>query len=128
MMQSLATLKLLAGGKLDSPLLGLMFLLDEWVIELLEDSMAPVGLGNSSRASLVFLSEQGVTESLMKMRFPPGQVARPWEDLFVETLGRPRIDPLFVSSVNAKLRMNASVYPQEKDNKGHTSGWGIGRF
>jgi hypothetical protein len=94
MMQSLATLKLLAGEKLDSPLLGLMFLLDQWVIEPLEHSMAPVGLGNSSLVSLVFLSEQGVTESLMKMRFPLGQVAQPWEDLFVETLGCPRVDPL----------------------------------
>jgi hypothetical protein len=78
MMQSLVTLKLLAGEKLDSPLLGLMFLLDQWVIEPLEDLMAPVGLGNSSLASLVFLSEQGVIESLMKMRFPLGQVAQPW--------------------------------------------------
>jgi hypothetical protein len=33
-----------------------------------------------------------------------------------------------VSSANAKLRMNASVHPQEKDSKGHTRGWSIGRF
>jgi hypothetical protein len=94
MMQSLVTLKLLAGEKLDSPLLGLMFPLDQWVTEPLEDLMAPVGSGNSSLASLVFLFEQGVIESLMKMRFPLGQVAQPWEDLLVETLGRPRVDPL----------------------------------
>jgi hypothetical protein len=94
MMQSLVTLKLLAGEKLDSPLLGLMFLLDQWVIEPLEDLMASVGLGNSSLASLVFLSEQGVIESLMKMRFPLGQVAQPWVDLLVETLRRPQVDPL----------------------------------
>jgi hypothetical protein len=93
MMQSLVTLKLLAGEKLGSPLLRLMFLLDQWVVEPLEDLMAP---GNSSLASLVFLSEQGVIESLMKMRFPLGQVAQPWEDLLVETLGRPRVDPLLV--------------------------------
>jgi hypothetical protein len=37
MMQSLVTLKLLAEEKLDSPLLGLMFLLGQWVIEPLED-------------------------------------------------------------------------------------------
>jgi hypothetical protein len=33
-----------------------------------------------------------------------------------------------VSSANAKLKVNASVHPQEKDSKGHTSGLGIGRF
>jgi hypothetical protein len=42
---------------------------------------------------LVFLSEQGVIESLMKMRFPLGHVAQPWVDLLVETLGRPQVDP-----------------------------------
>jgi hypothetical protein len=57
MMQSLVTLKLLAGEQLDSPLLGLMFPLDQRVIEPLEDLMARVGLGNSSLASLVFLFE-----------------------------------------------------------------------
>jgi hypothetical protein len=49
------------------------------VIEPLEDLMALVGFGNSSLASLVLLSEQGVIESLMKMR--------------LETLGRPQVDP-----------------------------------
>jgi hypothetical protein len=76
-----------------SPLLGLMSLLVQWVIELLEDLMALIGLGNSSLASLVLLLEQGVTESLMKMRFPLGQVAQPWVDLLVETLERPQVDP-----------------------------------
>jgi hypothetical protein len=94
MMQSLVTLKLLAEEEMGSPLLGLMFLLDQWVIEPLEDLMAPVGSGNSSLASLVFLFEQGVTESLMKMRFPLRQVAQPWVDSLVETLGRPQVDPL----------------------------------
>jgi hypothetical protein len=70
-----------------------MFLPGQWVIEPLEDLMAPVGWGNSSLASLVFLSEQGVIESLMKMRFPLGQVAQPWVDLLVETLGHPQVDP-----------------------------------
>jgi hypothetical protein len=59
--------------------------------------MALVGLGNSSLASLVLLSGQGVIESLMKMKFPLGQVAQPWVDLFVETLGRPQVVlPLFL--------------------------------
>jgi hypothetical protein len=89
LMQFLATQKLLAEEEMGSPLLGLMFLLDQWVIEPSEDLMTPVGWGNSSLASLVLLSEQGVTESLMKMRFPLGQVAQPWVDLLVETLGRP---------------------------------------
>jgi hypothetical protein len=94
MMQSLVSPKLLAGEKLDSPLLELMCLLDQWVIEPLGDSVAPVGLGDSSLVSLVFLSEQRVIESPMKMRFPLEQMAQPWEDLFVETLGRPQVGPL----------------------------------
>jgi hypothetical protein len=76
-----------------SPLLGLMSLHDQWVIGPLEGLMALVGLGNSSLASLVLLFEQGVIESLMKIRFPLGQVAQPWVDLLVETLGRPQVDP-----------------------------------
>jgi hypothetical protein len=89
LMQFLATQGLLAEEELESPLPGLMLLPGQWVIEPLEDLMAPVGLGNSSLVSLVFLSEQGVIESLMKMRFPLGQVAQPWMDSLVETLGRP---------------------------------------
>jgi hypothetical protein len=76
-----------------SPLLGLMSLHNQWVIGPLEDLMALVGLGSSSLASLVLLLEQGVTKSLMKMRFPLGQVVQPWVDLLVETLGRPQVDP-----------------------------------
>jgi hypothetical protein len=56
-MQFLATQELLAEQAMGSPLLGLMFLLDQWVIEPLEDLMALVGLGNSSLSSLVLLSE-----------------------------------------------------------------------
>jgi hypothetical protein len=93
LMQFLSTQELLAKEEMGSPFLGLMFLLDQWVIEPLEDLMALVGLGNSSMASLVLLSEQGVIESLMKRRFPLGQVAQPWVDLLVETLGCPQVDP-----------------------------------
>jgi hypothetical protein len=60
--------------------------------------MVLVELGNSSLESLVL--EQGVIESLMKMRFPLEQAARPWVDLFVETLGRPQVVlPLFLLQV-----------------------------
>jgi hypothetical protein len=93
LMQFLATHELLAEEEMGSPLLGLIFLPGQWVIEPLEDLMAPVGWGNSSLTSLVFLSEQGVIESLMKMRFPLGQVAQPWVDSLVETLGHPQVDP-----------------------------------
>jgi hypothetical protein len=55
--------------------------------------MAPVGWGNSSLASLVLLPEQGVIGSLMKMRYPHGQMVQLWVDLRVETLGRPQVDP-----------------------------------
>jgi hypothetical protein len=62
--------------------------------------MALVGLGNSSLESLVLLFKQGVIESLMKMRFPLGQVAQLWVDLFVEILGRPQVVlPLFLLQV-----------------------------
>jgi hypothetical protein len=72
LMQFLATQELLAEEEMGSPLLGLMFLLDQWVIEPLEDWTALVGLGNSSLVNLVFLSGQGVIESLMRIRFPLG--------------------------------------------------------
>jgi hypothetical protein len=59
--------------------------------------MALVGLGSSFLANLVLLLEQGVIGSLMKMRFPLGQVTQPWVDLLVETLGRPQVVlPLFL--------------------------------
>jgi hypothetical protein len=93
LMQFLATQELLAEEEMGSPLLGLMFLPGQWVIEPLEDLMAPVGWGNSSLANLVFLSEQGVIESLMKMRSPRGQMVQPWVDLLVETLGHPQVGP-----------------------------------
>jgi hypothetical protein len=58
------------------------------------------GLGNSSLESLLLLFEQGVIESLMKMRFPLGQVTQPGVDLFVEALGRPQVVlPLFLLQV-----------------------------
>jgi hypothetical protein len=63
------------------------------VIEPLEDLKALVGWENSSLARLVFLSEQGVIESLMKMRSLLGQMAQPWVDLHVEILGHPQVDP-----------------------------------
>jgi hypothetical protein len=91
-----------------------MFLLDQWVIEPLEDLMALVGLGNSSLASLVLLSGHGVIESLMKRRFPLEQVAQPWVDLLVETLGRPQVDPPLFFFCKCQIKINASVHPQEK--------------
>jgi hypothetical protein len=96
LMQFLATQELLAGEEMGSPLLRLMFLPGQWVIEPLEDLMAPVGWGNLPLERLVFLSEQGVIESLMKMRSLLGQVAQPWVDLLVEILGHPQdCPPLF---------------------------------
>jgi hypothetical protein len=63
------------------------------VTEPLEDLEDPVERGSSSLARLVFLSEQGVIESLMKMRFLLGPMAQPWVDLLVEILGHPQVDP-----------------------------------
>jgi hypothetical protein len=74
LMQFLATRELLAGEEMGSPLLRLMFLPGQWVIEPLEDLMTPVGWGNLPLERLVLLSEQGVTESLMKMRSLRGQM------------------------------------------------------
>jgi hypothetical protein len=96
LMRFLATQELLAGEEMGSPLLRLMFLPGQWVIEPLKDLMAPVGWGNLPLESLVFLSEQGVIESLMKMRSLLGQMVQPWVDLLVEILGHPQdCPPLF---------------------------------
>jgi hypothetical protein len=59
----------------------------------LEDLEELVEWGSSSLARLVFLSEQGVIESLTKMRFLLGQTAQPWVDLLVEIVGHPQVDP-----------------------------------
>jgi hypothetical protein len=48
LMQFLAIQKLLAEEKMGSPLLGLISLLDQWVIGPLEDLMALVEWGSSS--------------------------------------------------------------------------------
>jgi hypothetical protein len=93
LMQFLATHELLAGEEMGSPLLRLMFLPGQWVIEPLEDLMAPVGLGNLPLERLVFLSEQGVIESLRKIRSLLGQMAQPWVDLHAERRGHPQVDP-----------------------------------
>jgi hypothetical protein len=92
LMQFLAIRKLLAGEEMGSPLLRLMFLPGQLVIEPLEDLKAPSGLGNLPLERLMLLSEQGVTESLMKMRSLRGQMVQPWVDLLVETLGHPQVD------------------------------------
>jgi hypothetical protein len=63
------------------------------VTEPLEDLEALVGLGSSSLANLVFLSEQRVIESPMKMRSLLGQMAQPWVDLLVEIMGHPQVGP-----------------------------------
>jgi hypothetical protein len=57
LIQSLATLELLAGEEMDSPQRRLMFLPGQWVIEPLEGLKALDGWGSSPLARLVFLSE-----------------------------------------------------------------------
>jgi hypothetical protein len=66
LVRSLATLKLLAGEEMDLPLLG--FLSSQQGIEPLKDLKTLAGLESSSLVTLVTLSEQGVIESLMKMK------------------------------------------------------------
>jgi hypothetical protein len=100
LIQSLATLKLLAGEEMDLPLLRLRFLPGQLGIEPLKDLKALVGRESSSLARWVFLSQQGVTESLMKMRSLLGQVAQPLVDSHVERQGHPQVDPpLFLLQV-----------------------------
>jgi hypothetical protein len=95
LMQLLATQGLPAEEEMGSSLLGLMYLHNQQVIGPLEDWMILVGLGDSSLENSLLL--QKVIESLMEMRSPLGQVTQPWVDLFVETLGRPRVVlPLFL--------------------------------
>jgi hypothetical protein len=93
LMQFLATREPLAGEEMGSPLLKLMFLPGQWVIEPLKDLMAPVGWGNLPLERLVFLSKQGVIESLMKIRSLLGQMVQPWADMHAERRGHPQVDP-----------------------------------
>jgi hypothetical protein len=75
LIRSLATLKLLAGEEMDSPLLRLMFLPGQWVIEPLKDLKALVGWGSSSLARLVILSEPRC-ESKAQWKAPEGRRRR----------------------------------------------------
>jgi hypothetical protein len=100
LVQFLATLKLLAGEEMDLPLVRLGFLPGQWGIEPLKDLKALVGWESSSLAKLVSLSEQGVIESLMNVKFPLGQLAQPLMDLLVARQGHPQVDlPLFLLQV-----------------------------
>jgi hypothetical protein len=99
LIQSLATLKLLAGEEMDLSLLRLRFLPGQWGIESLKDLDFLLG-ESSSLVKLVSLSEQGVIESLMRMKSLSGQVAQPLVDLHVERQGHAQVDPpLFLLQV-----------------------------
>jgi hypothetical protein len=65
-MQLLVARGLLADEESGLPLLGLLSLHDQQVIVLLEDLMAPAGLGDSSLENLLLL------QKVMKMRSPLG--------------------------------------------------------
>jgi hypothetical protein len=93
LVQSLATLKLLAGEEMDLPLLRLGFLPGQQGIEPLKGLKCLVGWESSSLVRLVSLFEQGVIESLMRMKSPLEQVAQPLVDLRVEGQGHPQGDP-----------------------------------
>jgi hypothetical protein len=71
----LANLKLLAEVKMDLPLLGLEFLLDQGGIESLKGLKLLVELMDSSLVKLVPLFEKGMTGSLMKIKSPLEQKA-----------------------------------------------------
>jgi hypothetical protein len=75
----------------------------------LRDLKTLAGLESSSLVKLVSLSEQGVIESLVKMKSPLGQVAQPLVSLYVEEQGYPQDDLPVLFSANTRLRVNASV-------------------
>jgi hypothetical protein len=101
LVQSLVTLKLLAGEGMDLPLLRLGFLPGRWEMGPLKDLKTLPGLESSSLVRLVSLFEQGMIESLMKMKSLFGQVAQPLVDLLVERQGHPQVDPsLFLLQVS----------------------------
>jgi hypothetical protein len=87
LMQPLVTLKFLAGEETELPLLRLGFLYGQWGIEPLKDLKTLVAWESSSLVRLVSLSEQGMIESLMKMKSLLGQAAQPLVDLYVEEQG-----------------------------------------
>jgi hypothetical protein len=94
----LATQRLLAEEEMGSPLLGFVSLHDQQVIAPVGNLMILAGLGDSSLENL--LLPQRVIESLMKMKFPLGQITQPWVNLLVVTLGRPQVVlPLFLLQV-----------------------------
>jgi hypothetical protein len=66
----------------------------------LKDLKSLVGLKSSSLVRLVSLFEQGVIESLMRMRSLLEQVAQPLVDFHVEGQGYPQDDsPVFLLPV-----------------------------
>jgi hypothetical protein len=67
-MQPLVTLKFLVGEETELPLLRLGFLSGQWGIKPLKDLKILAEWESSSLVRLVSLSEQGVIESLMKMK------------------------------------------------------------
>jgi hypothetical protein len=94
----LETQGLLAEEEMGSPLLGLVSLHDQQVIPPMGNLMILAGLGDSSLDNLLLL--QRVIESLMKMKFPLGQITQPWVNLLVVTLGHPQVVlPLFLLQV-----------------------------
>jgi hypothetical protein len=88
-------LELLAEEGVDLPLLRLGFLPGQWGIEPLKGLKPLVGLKGSSLVKLTPLFEQGVTESLMRMRSLLEQkTAQLLMDLHVEDQGYPQDDSL----------------------------------
>jgi hypothetical protein len=101
LVQSLADLKLLAEEEMDLPLLRLGFLPGQWGIEPLKGLEPLVGLKGSSLVKLTPLFEQGVTGSLMRMRFLLEQkMVQLLVNLHVEEQGYPQDDsPVFLLRV-----------------------------
>jgi hypothetical protein len=98
LVQSLRELELLAEEGVDLPLLRLGFMPDQWGIEPLKGLKPLVGLKGSSLVKLTPLFEQGVSESLMRMRsLLERKMAQLLMDLHVENQGYPQDDsPVFL--------------------------------
>jgi hypothetical protein len=102
LVQSLASLRLLAEVKVDLSLLRLGFLLGQGEIEPLEGLKLLVELMGSSLVKLALLFEKGMTGSLMKIRSLLEQkMVQPLVNLCAEGKRFPRDDsPMFLPQVS----------------------------
>jgi hypothetical protein len=121
-MRSLAAREFLADEESGPPLLGWISLLDQQVMAPLESLVAPVELGDSSLENFAASAEGDEDEISTGIgNSAPGGLAC-W------TTGTFTSCSSIVSSAMSNWKGKCQCSSLRKGRKGHTSGWGIGRF